>query len=253
MAGDWLPMRLDLPDDPAVITMACALNLDTDTVVGKLFRFWVWANKHTKDGNAGSVTRKWLDAYMAVTGWSDTMIAVGWLLAVGDGFSITNFDRWNSQSAKGRILTTRRVQEFRKRNCNADAVNKTFPEKRREEYNTPLPPKGENGVATRPKQGGKIKITAATLGHDLMLAAVAERASAAGWVSPGRDGLLQTFQFAAHALRIGKNPEALFISMLRGGLHHEKISSADEDQARRRLAAFEGQPPLTPSHEPLTE
>jgi hypothetical protein len=38
MAGEWLKMRHDLADDPAVIRLADIVQLDDDAVIGKLFR-----------------------------------------------------------------------------------------------------------------------------------------------------------------------------------------------------------------------
>ena len=50
MAGDWIKMRIDIADDPAVIGIAAALRMSEDEVVGKLHRLWSWADKHTTDG-----------------------------------------------------------------------------------------------------------------------------------------------------------------------------------------------------------
>ena len=38
MAGDWIKMRIDIADDPAVIGIASALDITEDEVVGKLHR-----------------------------------------------------------------------------------------------------------------------------------------------------------------------------------------------------------------------
>jgi len=66
MAGDWIKMRMDLPDDPAVIGITERTGLDGDTVVGKLFRVWSWANRQTIDGNASGVTEAWLTVTSAL-------------------------------------------------------------------------------------------------------------------------------------------------------------------------------------------
>lgn len=52
MAGDWLKVRLDLRNDPAVIGMAEKLGIDQDTVVGKLIRLWSWFDLQSRDGHA---------------------------------------------------------------------------------------------------------------------------------------------------------------------------------------------------------
>lgn len=54
MAGDWIKMRSDLSDDPAVFKIAGALNLDRFSVIGRLHAFWAWADKHAVDGRVSS-------------------------------------------------------------------------------------------------------------------------------------------------------------------------------------------------------
>jgi len=127
MAGDWIKMRTDLADDPAVIAVASNLSLEEDVVVGKLHRLWSWANRHTADGNAPGVTYDWLDRYIGVTGLCEALEAVGWMDSDGASVTIPNFERHNSQSAKRRALTAKRVAKCR----NARGV--TREEKRREE------------------------------------------------------------------------------------------------------------------------
>lgn len=129
MAGDWIKMRTDLRDDPAVIGIAARLGLDEDTVVGKLHRVWSWANRQTTDGNAPSVTKTWLDRYIGVTGWSDAMEKEGWIDFQTGSLVIPKFDRHNGKSAKERALGKERIDRYR----NAPTVTKALLEKRREE------------------------------------------------------------------------------------------------------------------------
>ena len=145
MAGDWIKVRLDLADDPAVIGIAGALGVDEDTVVGKLCRLWSWANSHTVDGNAPGVTGKWIDRYLRVDGFAAAMAAAGWLQITASGIQIPKWELHNSQSAKSRALAAKRVAGFKKRQRsgnaegNAPSVTQSLPsalpreEKRREE------------------------------------------------------------------------------------------------------------------------
>ena len=128
MAGDWIKMRTDLRDDPAVISIAAATGLDEDTVVGKLHRLWSWANRQTIDGNAVGVNENWIDRYLCVTGIAKELEKVGWLSAFDGGVEIPKFDRHNGESAKRRALTARRVAKFK-------VTHNALPreEKRREE------------------------------------------------------------------------------------------------------------------------
>lgn len=102
MAGDWIKMRNDLADDPAVIDMAAALGIEEDTVVGKLHRLWSWADKQTRDGNAVGVSQSWVDKKLNVEGFAAAMIAVNWLAFEGRTMTFPNFGRHNGEPAKKR-------------------------------------------------------------------------------------------------------------------------------------------------------
>lgn len=153
MAGDWIPVRTDIFDDPAVISIAGAVELDEYAVVGRLLRLWSWANRHLATGNAESVTVSWIDRYVGTAGFAAAMLNAGWLRTRSGGVEFPNFERWNSQSAKKRALTAKRVAEHKVRGNahgnaegNAPSVSEALPkgEERREEKRgkrrTPKPP-----------------------------------------------------------------------------------------------------------------
>ncbi len=131
MAGDWIKMRHDLRDDPAVIQLCEELKLGPDLMVGLLHRFWCWADRQLRNGTAVGVTGHWIDEYVGATGFTAGLCQVGWLRVTSNGFTVPNFNRHMSQSAKTRALTSKRVADYRKRSCNAPIV--TREEKRREE------------------------------------------------------------------------------------------------------------------------
>lgn len=135
MAGDWIKMRIDLPEDPSVISIAADLDASEDLVVGKLLRIWGWANRNTVDGNAPSVTKSWLDRYVSSTGFADAMVKAGWLVAMDRGVSFPKFDSHMSDGAKTRALTAKRVSSKRNADSNGASVTNSLPEKRREEKN----------------------------------------------------------------------------------------------------------------------
>ncbi len=106
MAGDWIPMRVDLADDPAVIALAGALGTDDFAVVGRLHKLWAWANRHLAEGVA-KLSPGWVDRYVSQPGFARELVAVGWLTEGSDGsVSFPKFDRWNSQGAKRRLSKT---------------------------------------------------------------------------------------------------------------------------------------------------
>jgi hypothetical protein len=106
MAGDWIKMRSGLADDPAVIAMAAGLELDEDTIVGKLHRLWSWADQHTTDGSVGGITTGWLDRFVGCPGFAAAMQRVGWLEVPPGGILFPDFDRHNGESAKRRAENT---------------------------------------------------------------------------------------------------------------------------------------------------
>lgn len=138
MAGDWLKIRHDLREDPAVIAIAEITGLEEDHVVGKLHRIWSWADRQTIDGNAPSVTETYVDRYVNVTGFAQAMSAAGWLEITSEGIVFPNFDEHISETAKKRALTARRAKKHRAKSnaaCVTVGVTKSAPkeEKRREE------------------------------------------------------------------------------------------------------------------------
>ena len=147
MAGDWIKMRIDIADDPAVIGMASALDITEDEVVGKLHRIWSWADKHTASGFVPRITGKWIDRYINLQGFSEQMQAVGWIIIADDGVTFPSFDRHNGKSAKSRAENTERARNSRKSRdesvTSVDCLSQkkrdesvTREEKRREEKKT---------------------------------------------------------------------------------------------------------------------
>ena len=113
MAGDWIKMRVDLSEDPAVIAIADALQMDVFAVVGRLHRAWSWASAHTKDGRA-NVTEKFIDKLLTHDGFAHAMSDVGWLEVADAHVLFVRFNRHNSKSAKRRATEAARKKRVRK-------------------------------------------------------------------------------------------------------------------------------------------
>lgn len=122
MAGDWIPMRIDLAGDPSTIAIANELGKNLHETVGILHHFWSWADSQLTDGNAVSVTFSNIDDIVGVTGCARALEKAGWLEANGKGLRVPNFENWMSKSAKKRLKTHKRV----KRHRNAGSVSKTL-------------------------------------------------------------------------------------------------------------------------------
>jgi len=133
MAHDWIKMRSSLGDDPDVIGIAIACDISQDLVVGKLHRLWSWADEHTTDGHAPSVTKAFLDRYVSVAGFAQAMVDVGWLCILDEGVHFPDFERHNGKSAKKRALSAKRSSEYR---AKSDAPSVTKSVRVRDLHNT---------------------------------------------------------------------------------------------------------------------
>jgi hypothetical protein len=124
-------MRSNLKADPAVMFVARQLSITGSHVVGLLHSLWAWADEHTTDGNAPSVTADAIDQLAeAPKGFAVALEEAGWL-ALDDGMTIPKFHEHISQSAKARALTNNRVAALRSKRYGG--VAGPLPEKRRED------------------------------------------------------------------------------------------------------------------------
>jgi len=151
MSGDWIKMRNNLDTDPKVIHLAGELGIHELHAVGCLWKIWAWADQHSVDGNAISVTDVTLDRFTDVTGFANAMRKIGWLEGENGCISFPRFDEHNGETAKKRAQTASRVARNRARQaesgrCNEDVTQEALPEKRREEKN-----REEGSTPTTPK------------------------------------------------------------------------------------------------------
>lgn len=143
MAGDWIKMRADLFTHPKVDRICELLGKDEFYVVGALFAFWAWADKHAVDGRVDGGTSRLVDRATRADGLASALIAVSWLAEDASGISLPNFQEHNGDSAKERSLKNQRQARWREKKAaeNVDASvdapvstkASTREEKRREE------------------------------------------------------------------------------------------------------------------------
>lgn len=150
MASNWIKLEVITPDKPEIFRIAEILNIDPDAALGKVIRFWAWADQQMIDGNAEcnarGVTKSAIDRITFMAGFADALIQVGWLVESDGVLSLPNFERHNGKSSKKRAVTNERVTKIRelKRKGNAASVTQTdqkaLPEEEEEEdKNTDLP------------------------------------------------------------------------------------------------------------------
>lgn len=148
MADEWIKARVDLHEQPEVVGIARGLGIDVDAVVGKLLRFWRWADRVTETGDVPHVDTDFIDEITRHKSFAEAMIRVGWLERADGGICIPHFDRHNGKSAKHRARDAERKRSrpetFRDSSASEAEKKRTKHglEKRREEKKeiTPLPP-----------------------------------------------------------------------------------------------------------------
>lgn len=130
MAGDWIKMRMDLQDDPAVLHMARTLGCDAFAVIGRLHRLWCWADRHVDaKGVAQWVDFDFVDAECRQPGFAEAMSQVGWLERDGNALMFPNFCTHNGESAKKRSTDARRKREARANTQDVRNVSAKCPQK----------------------------------------------------------------------------------------------------------------------------
>ncbi|MFY9328406.1 MAG: hypothetical protein WAO76_10365 [Georgfuchsia sp.] len=171
MAGDWIKMRTDLRDDPAVFRIAALTQLDRFNIVGRLAAFWGWIDKHAVDGRVDGGSILAVDDVVSFPGFSAALQSVGWLVVDGDSVYIPHHEKHNAESGKERTLKNARQARWRAKQAEKalqkvdDCVDgnvdvtlstkaSTREEKRREDISSSL--RSEDGAgkpaSTRPKR-----------------------------------------------------------------------------------------------------
>jgi hypothetical protein len=153
MAAEWIKMRLDLAEDPAVIHIADELEIREETVVGYCHAFWCWVSRQCHDGSVTGVTLKALGRRLNLPGFPELLCKVGWLEYDESGgiptITIPNFERHLSQGAKERALNAYRQRHARVTKTSRSHRDKTVTrvEKSRVEKSrsTKVPPKSPKG------------------------------------------------------------------------------------------------------------
>lgn len=187
----WLPVRIDLADDPRseAIRERCALSAESleaslpetleaalvevaqlrarldalglSAIVGATVRYWSHANLFSADGSLPYFSRTHLDRKVGIPGFADAIASVSWLESDETGITVPDFEVWNGQSAKRRAQANVRQQRKRIRDAESDPhatvthnrdKNVTKEEDRRVNNNPPPP-----SVPLRSRQEGEGK------------------------------------------------------------------------------------------------
>lgn len=116
---DWIKMRANLRDDPAVWAIAKVLKMDPFSVIGRLHTMWSWFDSHaTADNPFVNVAPEAMDDHLRCDGWCQAVAAAGWLIVEEDRLGVPNFDRHMGQGAKERAMSAMRVAKHRTQSAN---------------------------------------------------------------------------------------------------------------------------------------
>lgn len=135
----WIEVHDTLPDHPKVLRAAKALKLDSDALVGKLVRLWVWALGNREDGVLNDLDADRLDVIMQYKGKAsallEALVANRLLDAVPDEhYMIHDWDEHvmmlrdkREEKRKQNAERVKRYRNAKKRmeseNCNADVMH----------------------------------------------------------------------------------------------------------------------------------
>lgn len=159
MADDWIPWTANLTQKPEVVRMARRLVgalVDAGASTGAIHRralaatlmeVWAAARAVSTDGRVVGWSVEYLDELTGIRGFGEAMLAEKWIVQIPDGIEFTRWERWNSNGAKHRLGKGKRQAKWRagvdgRVDGGASTEASTREEKRREEIDTPLPPKG---------------------------------------------------------------------------------------------------------------
>ncbi len=113
MAGDWIPIRINLSTDPRTVAIATRIHKHVLHTVGALSVVWGAANEHTTDGRLMGYTLEAIDAMVGIKGFAAAMEAVGWMTHDDVSVTVPDFQRYNSDGAKARLQGARRAARLR--------------------------------------------------------------------------------------------------------------------------------------------
>lgn len=242
MAGSWLKMRHDLADDPAVIRLGADRGLDEDAVIGKLFRLWSWADRHTVDGQADGVQLAWVDRLTGCQGFGAALVRVGWLVESDAGLSFPRFDRHCSDTAKARAQGETRTKRWRDAPVTVRASQDRHQRRGREE----IPPPPREAAPSDGSQDAWLRLKAAwNAGPGRPWTppepadGAMERLAEPGWLEQAADaiGRLRGCQYFTTPVTLPQFCRAGFVQRVLGGQY---------DAAKAPKGGLPGEPPKVP-------
>jgi hypothetical protein len=131
MAGDWIKVEHATMDKPEVALLSELLGVPVAHGFGVLVMFWMWCDKHSRNGVVTPASRMSIDTVTHTPGFSAALESVGWgaFDEAARTLTLPNFVRHNETSAKTRALGQKRASKFR----NAEVTHERYETVTREE------------------------------------------------------------------------------------------------------------------------
>jgi len=114
VAGDWIAFDKTLPQKPEVSRIARTLSISRAEAVLGCLQVWMWADDHTADGTVDGAVVADIDYATRIAGFGQAMVEAGWVQVDAKGLIFTNWNRWNTRSAKRRLREAERKRQGRK-------------------------------------------------------------------------------------------------------------------------------------------
>ncbi len=114
---DWIKIDKKIASGSKMVRLVELTNLDVDTLLGRLVRFWSWVDDHVKEDGRLNVTS--VTTLVRMFGWDEvfwsalTDLGVCWLSTGEHGYEIPEWDKWFSKSAKQRMASAERKRRSR--------------------------------------------------------------------------------------------------------------------------------------------
>jgi hypothetical protein len=253
MAGEWIPLDINLGDKPEVQELIDLTGQGVETVVYRLFQLWGWASLNTADGTVRATPGRLSRVCGGDEEFWRAVEAVGWIVfdqAAGTA-EIPGWGKRFSMAAKARACSTDRQSRYRNAGVTVHRDKSvTTGEERREQV--PPPPRGA-AQAKKQKAGAK-----ATDGWDALQAAwnagtgerwrsaappaqAADRLAEDGWMDRATEaiGHLAKCRFFKTPVTLGQFCGSGFVDRVLGGQYDRP---RDEPQARTP-GRFDDKPP----------
>ena len=122
----WIKLTTDLwlkPETLAIKRLAKVRSVDE--VIGKLARFWTYAETYSVAGHISGMTPADLDELVGKRGFAAAMIAVGWLRADDHGLTVPDYERYMGAGGRTSAWEAAKAdRENQKKRRNADRAKR---------------------------------------------------------------------------------------------------------------------------------